>query len=115
MMTANGRPVRDGVGRRMAQRRVRRAMPGARALLRSVLLGAAVFTLAALTGALLSGAATTPPPEPPPDPAIAPVAGQPAEPAAEAALADSLIFSGAAGLVVSVCGLVLVTRRRRLW
>jgi ABC-type Fe3+ transport system permease subunit len=114
MMTVNGRPVRDGVGRRMAQRRVRRAMPGARALLRSVLLGAAVFTLAALTGALLSGAATTPPPDPPPDPAIAPVAGQPAEPA-QAALADSLIFSGAAGLVVSVCGLVLVTRRRRLW
>jgi hypothetical protein len=115
MMTVNGRPVRDGVGRRMAQRRVRRAMPGARALLRSVLLGAAVFTLAALTGVLLSGAATTPPPDPPPDPAIAAVAGQPAGPAAEATLADSLIFSGAAGLVLSVGGLVLVTRRRRLW
>lgn len=86
-----------------------------RAVARSVLLGAAVFALATLTGALLSGAAPAMSatgagpagaPAPPADPSYA---------AQDATFGQSMILSGAAALTVSVAGLVIVGRRRRLW
>ena len=93
-----------------------RSRPSQGAFLRSLLLGFCVFALAVLGGVLLSGAAPAVPAEPPgaiPDERIAraPVSG----PAPELIFAQSMIYTGTAGLSVSVAGLVMVGRRRRLW
>lgn len=86
-------------------------------VVRSLLLAGSVFALAALTGALLSGAAPALPAEriggagPGPGSAAAPSP----DPAVSDAFAHSMIYTGSAGLVVSISGLVMVGRRRRLW
>lgn len=78
-----------------------------------------VFALAAVTGALLAGAAPAGP-APASRPAspvlIAVPADQPGR-ANDAAVdfAHSMIYSGATALVVSIAGMVMVIRRRRLW
>lgn len=98
--------------RRPAYRVSRR--PGA--VLRSLLLGASVFALAALTGMLLSGAARAMPAEPPgavPTGRAAPAANT--GPPPDQIFAHSMIYTGTAGLTVSVAGLIMVGRRRRLW
>lgn len=95
-----------------------------RLMLRSALLGATVFSMAALAGVLLSGAA-------PagligdPTPAESAVAGPATSSAPEAAVnhvnhvnatfARSLIYSGVTALAVSVTGTAIVLRRRRQW
>ena len=110
MATDNRRACRRSAGE------AGRSRPSRGAVLRSLLLGFAVFALAVLGGVLLSGAAPAVPAEPPgaiPDgrAARAPVSG----PAPELVFAQSMIYSGTAGLAVSVAGLVMVGRRRRLW
>jgi hypothetical protein len=99
-----------------AARAAGRSRPSRGAVLRSLLLVFSVFVLAVLGGVLLSGAAPAVPAEPPgaiPDEraARAPVSG----PAPELVFAQSMIYTGTAGLGVSVAGLVMVGRRRRLW
>jgi hypothetical protein len=79
-----------------------------------LLLGAAVFALAAMTGALLAGAAPAVPAE---VATVKPLRSQPAEAraASEAMFAQSMVYSGTAGLTLSIAGLVMVARRRRFW
>ena len=91
-------------------------------VIRSLLLGATVFALAALAGALLSGAApavlTTDLVGSPPATTAPPAAGEPAPPATGPvyhSFAVSMIWSGAAALAVSVTGMMIVGRRRRQW
>lgn len=98
-------------------------------VVRSLLLGAAVFALAAFAGALLSGAAPADPADPATtnptatglaatDSAVSgSVATAPAaaEPSTDLTLAQSMIYTGSAGLAVSLAGLALVGWRRRLW
>lgn len=83
---------------------------------RSLLLGLSVFVLAALTGALLAGATSAVPAGPPPAAGSerAATAGPP-DPALSRDFARSMIYTGTAGLLVSVSGLVMIGRRRRLW
>lgn len=84
-------------------------------ILRSLTLGLAVFTLAAITGALLAGSAPSNPAEVPAEVSDY-SAAEPARHAAhEQAFARSMILSGTAALTVSVTGLVMVGRRRRRW
>lgn len=92
-------------------RRHRRVPPDPGAICRSLLLGVSVFVLAALAGALLSGAA----------PAAdrvsqeTPAAASTTPPTPDRTFAHSMVVSGAGALAVSVAGLVMVARRRRLW
>jgi hypothetical protein len=95
----------------------------ARLLLRSALLGATVFTGAALTGVLLSGAAPADLISDP-TPAESAAAGPATSSAPEVALdngaidatfARSMIYSGVTALAVSVTGSAMVLRRRRHW
>lgn len=81
------------------------------AILRSFLLSAAVFTLAAVTGALLAGAAPTSPAEAPE--AATPDSGH--HSTSELVFAQSMVYTGTAALTLSVTGLVMVGRRRRFW
>jgi uncharacterized protein (TIGR03382 family) len=83
-----------------------------------VVLGAVVFTLAALTGVLLSGTAPagTLASETPSDPGDAEdAAAVERSNVVDPTFAQSMVFSGTAALTVSVVGLVMVGRRRRLW
>lgn len=94
-------------------------------ILRSLVLAIAMFAVAALAGTLLSGAAPanrgdppaaepeTAPRERPGATANAESAGGPGEDIAM--FGRSMVVSGAAGLAVSVAGLVIVGRRRQLW
>jgi hypothetical protein len=122
-------------------------------IVRSLLLGAAVFTLAAMTGALLAGTAPAVPaalsgagalewaaavgweaadtpagsgagqeateaaPERAEVASVQPFRSRQAEAraASEALFAQSMIYSGTAGLTLSIAGLVMVGRRRRYW
>lgn len=103
----------------------------ATAIIRSLLLSAAVFTLAAMTGALLAGAAPAVPTalskagaeatdlatERAEPVVLEPLASQRAEAreTSEAVFARSMVYSGTAGLTLAIAGLVMVGRRRRLW
>jgi hypothetical protein len=80
-------------------------------VLRSLLLSAAVFTLAAVTGALLAGAAPVSPAEAPESPAADPARYS----SPDLVFAQSMVYSGTAALTLSVTGIVMVGRRRRLW
>jgi hypothetical protein len=81
-------------------------------VVRSVLLSAAVFTLAALTGAVLASAAPARPAEPEPGHvATSPVHAYAYDPD----FARSMVFSGTAALTLSVAGIVMIGRRRRSW
>jgi len=84
-----------------------------RALLRSMLLAVGVFGIALLVGSVLSGPAPAVPADPP-----GPGRSEPAAatgPASELIFAHSLIYTGSAGLAVSIAGLVMIGRRRRFW
>lgn len=112
--------------RELTQRRTATtaAQPSPLNVLRSLLIGVAVFTLAALTGALLPGSA---PISEEPAPHGTPATGwvtsfadrEPPEATTRATehrtFARSMVYSGATGLTLSVAGLVMVCRRRRLW
>lgn len=113
--------------RRLPMRATRRLLvaPGRRpGLLHSMLLGAVLFAIGTVTGALLSGTApaghTPPGRDAAPVPAAASSARPPdADPVAaqgtDQAFARSMIYSGGVALVLSVVGMVMVGRRRRLW
>ncbi|MGH3683300.1 MAG: hypothetical protein ACRDT2_23990 [Natronosporangium sp.] len=91
-----------------------RFQPGA--VLRSLLLGLSVFALAAVAGALLSGAAPAVPNQPPAAPGPDRVTSAPAaDPAVAGMFARSMIYTGTTGLAVSISGMVMIARRRRLW
>lgn len=99
-------------GRRPARRF--RFHPGA--ILRSLLLGVSVFALAAVTGALLSGAAPAVPDRSPAAPEPDRVtSAPPANSAVAGTFARSMIYTGTTGLAVSISGMVMIGRRRRLW
>jgi hypothetical protein len=84
------------------------------AIIRTLLFGVVVFAVALPAGALLANAA---PAVPHLTPAAAEVTerSQQTEAMVDPMLGPSLIYTGAAALVVSVVGLVIVARRRRLW
>lgn len=118
-MTTTGRRTRELRSTRPTAGSCRRP---AVAVLRSVLLATTVFALAALAGAVLSGAATAEPVTgtPTPGPRVAAVTAEhatapEASGAADPVFTRSIVLSGAVALTVSVAGLVLVGRRRRLW
>ncbi|MPZ25339.1 MAG: hypothetical protein GEV12_02525 [Micromonosporaceae bacterium] len=91
-----------------------RFRPGA--VLRSLLLGVSVFALAVVAGALLSGVAPAVPDRPAAASGPDRVTTAPArDPARTYAFARSMIYTGTTGLAVSISGLVMVGRRRRLW
>src|SRR5690606_8327433 len=113
------------LGSGMARHQMSRAGPArpsdgrgwrrARAVARSMLAGAAVFAIAALTGALLAGATIGFPADPPPSPQE-----QKQEPASDNArtgdsvddtFAQSLVLTGVTALAVSSAGMVMVGRR----
>jgi hypothetical protein len=114
-MATDSNGARGGTGGR---RRARGILLRPRAVFRSLLLAASVFTVAALTGALLSGAAPAATGEPAGDPVPAgPVSAPapPSDPVPTETFARSMIYTGSAGLAVSIAGLVMVGWRRRLW
>jgi hypothetical protein len=88
-----------------------RQRPRRPTVIRSLLLSAAVFALAAVTGALLAGAAPASPAEAPESVA----AGPARDSASQLVFAQSMVYSGTAALTLSVTGIVMVGRRRRLW
>lgn len=92
-----------------------RRRPGA-GLLRSLLLGLAVFTTTVLAGVFLSGA-TTSGPEPVSHASTAAESAASPDQATgtDLAFARSLVYSGTGALVLSVVGLVMVIRRRQQW
>jgi uncharacterized protein (TIGR03382 family) len=71
-----------------------------------------VFTLAALTGAVLASAAAARQAEAAADPAVVASIHHPAQ---DPTFARSMVYSGTAALALSVTGMVMVGRRRRLW
>lgn len=119
-------PPRSGAARGAMGTRAARPAAAASRVLRSLVVAIAMFVVAALAGVLLSGAAPAhragqPEPGPPGDqPDIAAEAGSGRAPDEDntediARFGHSLVVSGAAALAVSVAGMVLVGRRRRLW
>jgi hypothetical protein len=115
-MTTDSRGAGGAAGRATCGRAARRIAVRPSIVIRSLLLAAWVFTVAALTGALLSGAAPAAPAEPAGEAGTGrpPAAGPSPDPLTET-FARSMIYTGSAGLAVSISGLVLVSRRRRLW
>jgi hypothetical protein len=91
------------------------------AVVRSLVLGAAVFTLAAIAGAVLSGAAPAGPGITQTEPvatvsssdggATSPAAVDPRDPL----YAYSMIVTGVGALAISIAGSAMVVRRRRHW
>ncbi len=86
--------------------------------LQPILVGVTVFIAAAVVGMLLAGAVPPPRPATPGDTVSA--SRVTSEPAAtpdeeQRTFARSLVASGAAGLVLSITGMVMVARRRRFW
>lgn len=84
--------------------------PGA--IIRSLLLATTIFAVAMSTGALLAGAAAAGSEL---TPAATETAAEQTNSALDPMLGPSLIYTGTAALAVSVVGLVMVARRRRLW
>lgn len=113
-MATDGGWAGEHVPRAVARRPSREVRFRRGVLLRFLLLSVVVFGVAVLTGTLLSGAA---PAAPAADRSAS--AGRPepvaSAPVPEQVFAHSLIYTGSAGLAVSIAGLVMVGRRRRLW
>jgi hypothetical protein len=114
-------PEQDGATTTQRLRLSGRRSTG-RIVVRSLALGATVFTLATFTGALLSGAA--------PAGTVITAVTEPVaavSPSEEAAVsltyvdpsdplfAHSMIYTGVGALAVSIAGMIMVTRRRRHW
>jgi hypothetical protein len=85
-----------------------------RSVVGSLLLSLAVFAIALAVGVLISGSAPAGPARQDPQPQ--PVSQERATTeAAERTFAESMIYSGALALGLSVAGLVMISRRRRHW
>jgi hypothetical protein len=70
-----------------------------------------------MTGALLAGAAPAVPAERAKVATVEPLRSRQVEAreASEAMFAQSMVYSGTAGLTLSIAGLLMVGRRRRFW
>lgn len=137
MMSNQQRWVRAPTPHPVDPRRPGPARPDPAAVFRSLLLGAIVFTFAAATGGVLAGSGSAGRAEPAvaatgdwvaavtagdwvvarsaddPDPAV--TADDSGTAMSDPVFASSMIYTGVAALAVSVVGMVLVARRRRLW
>lgn len=80
---------------------------------RSLLLSVAVFTIAVVVGVLISGSAPAGPQRQEPEPQ--PVSHERTTESSDPSYAESMIYSGAIALGLSVAGLVMISRRRRQW
>lgn len=115
MTTSVGRHHGRAPRRRSGDQR----FPGV-AVVRSLVLGTAVFTLATIAGAVLSGVAPAGAGiTPEPVAIVSPGNGTPASQAGvdphDPVFAYSMIITGVGALTISIAGSVMVARRRRHW